>query len=82
MSVEKEYRFRVKEHERVIILAALRDYVRALEMLMELHENPEFKGLEGKIPLPEREGVEIILSETIKLYSRISRASRGRVKET
>jgi hypothetical protein len=82
MSIEREYRFRIRENEIVIIVAALRGYVEVLETLIKLHEDPRFKALEGEIPLPPREGLELMLNVAMNLEYRIERASRGRVKKT
>jgi hypothetical protein len=77
MSIEGEYRFRIRENERAIIVAALREYVEVLETLIKLHEDPRFKALEGEIPLPPREGLELILNVATNLEYRIERASGG-----
>jgi len=52
-----------------------------LETLIKLHEDPKFKALEGEIPLPPREGLELMLNVTTNLEYRIERASGG-VKKT
>jgi hypothetical protein len=80
--IEGEYRFRIRENERAIIVAALREYVEVLETLIKLHEDPRFKALEGEIPLPPREGLELMLNVAMNLEYRIEGASRGRVKKT
>jgi hypothetical protein len=50
--IEGEYRFRIRENERAIIVAALREYVEVLETLIKLHEDPRFKALEGDPTTP------------------------------
>ena len=80
--IEEEYRFRIRENERAIIVAALREYVEVLETLIKLYEDPRFKALEGEIQLPPREGLELMLNVAMNLEYRIEGASRGRVKKT
>lgn len=76
---EKEYRFRLKEHERFLILKALEDYRMGWIILYEnvLKDPSKLEALRKAAPIPSKETANWMLDNTQRPILKFQRAARG-----
>ena len=80
---EREYRFRIKEHERFIILKALEDFLQGWNAFTEAYKDPsKLEAMRRMGHVPSKETVNWATEETKRLISRLQKATKGKAKRT
>jgi hypothetical protein len=80
---EREYRFRIKEHDRFIILKALEDFLQGWYVFIEAYKDPsKLEAMRRMGHVPSKETVNWATEETKRLISRLQKATKGRAKRT
>jgi len=80
-SYEKEYRFRVKEFDRFLIVKALEDYRHSWMVMARIAKDPRMSEVVKKAgPVPSKETVDLVLKNVDRLIAKFQRAHRGRLK--
>jgi len=80
---EREYRFRIREHERFIVLKALEDFLQGWYAFTEAYKDPsKLEAMRHMGHVPSKETVNWATEETKRLITRLQRAAKGRAKRT
>jgi len=78
---EKEYRFRIRESERLLIVRALKDFQQGWIAIRRIMEGPsKLEIMKETGHMPSRETVNHVLEKTHYLILRLQRRTRGRPK--
>jgi len=76
----KEYRFRIKEIERQVLIAALEPFERTCIHMRDIIDDPNTPQ-QNKACLPSKEGADMIVEITSTLLERLRRCNRGRPRK-